>query len=473
MRKYIYIIWVVFVSIFLSCTTEKEEIFEFAFVKTNVIINQTNNTVTFKGELSLDGADKPDSIGFTWGEHVDLKFNPHRTVYKKYTDPKFRIEAEVDMPQGVEVFYKAIAKQGKWTHSGEVKSFKNIGLEMKISRLYPNPIIIGDTLTIFGSNFGKSIHGISLNIGGVFFHANKVYADSIKVVINKTLELGKKLDISINRSGNVVNSDEKLIISKMEITDFYPKIINAGDSITIETKNINLNSAELFLSTARISFKFKDGKLRARIPYSMSGDLKFSIRNYFNKVIADNNVKINPSIITDKSIHTFIGDTITLNGQNLPTDIKLYKVEWLLGNGNYGGDLEIVSVAKDEIKIFINKTISQRNTILQIKYEGVTFKTNMQLRMSLISKLNKTEFAPGDTIVIYGRYLYTNDSFYVLRDDDDTNDFTEYKDPQWVFNTQDSVAFVLNPISYKRAKLIFCSNGLYAIYPKVLTLKSK
>ncbi len=129
MRKYIYIISVAFFSIFLSCTTEKEESFEFVFVYTNVITNQTDNVVTFNGELSLDGADKPDSIGFSWGEYVDLSFSPHKTIYKKYTDPKFSIETEIDMPQGVEVFYRAIAKQGKWMHLGEVKSFKNIGVD--------------------------------------------------------------------------------------------------------------------------------------------------------------------------------------------------------------------------------------------------------------------------------------------------------------------------------------------------------
>lgn len=211
-------------------------------------------------------------------------------------------------------YFKACLVSNNHKYYSESISFNTDLYEVTIDSILPKAGVIGDTLRIFGKNFGtKSLNYVSIGNLKVYPQTDPViYSDSIiSFPIPKDLKSTiSNIGVSINN--NLINSNCQFIHSIPKIIDFTPKYLNDNSILTIKGNNFSkvnsYNKIKLRDEELTVVESSAD-QLKIQIPYdlSISGKVKVNLSIAMNNISSSEYIELAGARIDSVSTKTIIG----------------------------------------------------------------------------------------------------------------------------------------------------------------------
>lgn len=230
----------------ISCQKEIDNQRDYPRVKTLDVVNIDSTGATFRGEFISLGTSPVEKCGFVWGRTENLNIGNHDYIEANYNDAHMYFEARIvrSMEANKEYYVRSFAKANGKVIYGEVNSFISLGSEApEIYEFEPRLAAWGDTIIIRGKNFSNVAVQTNLFFGGTKMPINDFVEKPNDSIIVATIPFDlaeKECNISVDILGNSRQFKSypfKLILPT--VTDFSPKFVRWGDTLTITGTNIN------------------------------------------------------------------------------------------------------------------------------------------------------------------------------------------------------------------------------------------
>ena len=121
---------------------------------------------------------------------------------------------------------------------GNIVAIDHIGAStLSVAGFSPSAAYTGYSITVSGTGFSTTPALNAVVVGGVSATVSAATATSLTVTVPYGASTGV---ISVTVSGVTANSSTSIVILKPAITDFSPKVVDAGTTVTLTGSNLDL-----------------------------------------------------------------------------------------------------------------------------------------------------------------------------------------------------------------------------------------
>jgi hypothetical protein len=379
MKKFV-LSYSLYVFLFLSaCVTEEKISRGYPVLVTNAVLEITEKGAQFSATIDATNPEQVTSYGFIWGQDAALSTGTHTLSLDSLKDKNVYVDIHSALVAKVVYYVRAFAITKTKTAYGNIVSFRSLGSEGPvITGLYPNPAIIGDTVTIQGRNFISDAE-VMLKYGEIDISESivSIKEDQIKFILPPDIDINQGMDvISVTVEGNVTRSVNRLILDRDRmtpvITSVFPLAIKGCDTIRIVGKYLKLGALTNSISNNEgTSFTILHNSKDTILCVIGSLPKVDLVMRVSNGVFATSSekfdiVSLQPEVISISPLAYTIGDVITVTVKNFPA-------------------------CDNNVEAFVNGT-SEKLTILQKKVNEL--------------KIQLPENCPGSLVIKLGVYDY-------------------------------------------------------------------
>lgn len=355
MKNILFILSPVF--LFLSCSKEVVESFDYPRVQTLFVNNISLNGALLHGEIITQGSSPVIESGFlVVREGMEFNMDRSEKILTNNVVQTGAFSAVIDaaLERGITYNVRAFARTKDYVSMGNMLSFVSYGsLPPVISSFYPQTGLLGDTITIRGVRFS----GINnrLMFGTVEAVNVITNSDSLITVVVPILPNALNVPITVLTGNNSSTSNELFRYLMPVIQQFSPQTGTYGDVITIKGENLGYVgkiASVYFDDVIAQLLEGSDNELRVKVPVGLKSEVSvISIRSGFLMGFADASFNLKEFILADfnpKIIENF----------NMPVEITItgkYFNPVMQNNKVYigGAELKVVSATTEEIRFLL------------------------------------------------------------------------------------------------------------------------
>jgi hypothetical protein len=255
MRNYYWLLLLVWL-----CACNKEENIDYPIVLTGEVTDVDSTGATFRAKVTNLGKSQVTEWGFVCSEAASSVKGSTPIMVKGETLSEGFVHTRVSslFVEGESYQVRSYIKTIHGTSFGNSVTFTSLGSKAPvITSCYPSEALLGDTISITGTNLMYYNKTTSVYFNEV--KANVVYTsiDTIKAVVPLQLRNAQnEIKIAILENSYIALPDFKVLTPV--IIDFYPKAVTWGTTVTIVGRNFRskvssarpiLNSNEMFSHT--------------------------------------------------------------------------------------------------------------------------------------------------------------------------------------------------------------------------------
>ena len=273
--------------ILLSCTRDRE--YDFPLLYIGQVTDIDSNGAVLHAKIVNESREGIFDYGFVWSYDQVPDISTSRIVM---ADPLstgvLSVKVTNDLIPDTVYNVRAFARNSKFITYSNTVSFRSMGsMSPVISDFSPEHGTHGSLVTIYGENFSGSAGNNIVRFGSIPAIVESATRSELVVRIDMDELISGFVPVSIRVAGQTATSDKNFRLDGLNITDFAPKSLKAGDTLRIELENFNSGLAGTIVTIG----KYPAGD------YSVSGNILSCIVPY-NAGFGENKVSVTSDNIT-------------------------------------------------------------------------------------------------------------------------------------------------------------------------------
>ncbi len=393
--------------LFAGCEDERVPR-DYPRVRTLEVTNITGEGALFSAEVYDAGNVEITGHGFTWSrEKPEINLNDRVNLGPFSGIGHYSSRITTALEPGVKYKVAAFIRAGNYTVYGNTVEFESLGsLGPVITGITPERALCGDTILIRGKNFSWVGHN-----NKVFFNetaakvCNEVTDTTLLAVVPFSLTVPEQT-VSVEVTGNrTVYTGSKLIVDLPQIESIIPSQARWGDTITMSFRYLKKSDNIRFFidQTQLVLTEVYDGETaRAIVPFeAVQPRIDLSVSVSGTRLVFFGSFTLLPPIIT--SIYPVMAswsDTVTLygvfNANQAATQVLFDERA-----------ANIVSVARDSIKVIVPNDLLGTTAVLTYKYGDFTCSSTQMFSLlpPVIETVSPMSDYTGGIVTITGKYF--------------------------------------------------------------------